>query len=263
MTRPLLALALAGCAGPDIVPTIDIRSPADASVLAGYATIGAVFAVEDDRNDPVLVEYQVDDREIVEVEGDNCARGCRVTTPIPTVELDDGEHTITARVTDVRGNESEWTEPVPFTVFDIPYVTSLAVLDSQESGLNGPDIEVEVHILHDETAEWLGCAAMEEVQQDDVLYEGLSVPFLANEAGDLVAFRDIGFEVVRFVVIESDNNEHCPIWPALTDTLESDVDDLYGISPPIDLSLLFSGPIQPSVPNTTGLGIDRGRPFGR
>jgi hypothetical protein len=257
----LLALAASACAGPDVEPTIAIRSPAQEAVLAGYANIGAVFSVEDDSDEPVAVTYIVDELDPVTVTGDGCSRGCQITAQIPTEDLESGEHTITASVQDSNGNEVSVDEPVTFSVHDIPYVSSIAVRDTQEGGLNGPNMEVEVHLLDDDTAEWLGCAPMDEVQQDDVQYEGLVVPFIRNEAGDPVLFEDIGFEIVRVVVIESDNNEHCPIWPALTEELESDVDDLYGISVPIDLSLLFSGPVDVAVPNTTGLRIERGRPL--
>ncbi|MEZ4318361.1 MAG: hypothetical protein R3F61_12695 [Myxococcota bacterium] len=262
MNRLLPLALLVGCAGPDVAPTLLIRSPGPETELAGYATVNAVFAVEDDRNDPVSIEFFVDDGDTMTVTGDDCARGCTITASIPGTDLEDGMHTLTATVTDAGGQSSETIGPVEFFVHDIPFVSSIAVLDSQEGGLNGPNLEVEVHLLDDDTAQWLGCAPLEEVQQDDVQYDGLAVPFIANESGALVHFLDIGFEVVRVVVIESDNDEHCPIWPALTETLESDVDDLYGISPPIDLSLLFSGPIHPSVANVTGLTIERGRPFG-
>jgi len=257
---PIALLAVA-CTGPDTAPTIIIRSPANESIAAGVATISALFSVEDDSNDTVEVEFSIDEGEPVVVTGEDCARGCAITTAIPTEELAEDLHTMTARVTDFGGQSTD-AEPVEFSIFDIPYVRSLAVLDSQESGLNGPGLEVEVHLLDDETAQWLGCAPMTEVQQDGVLYEDLAVPFLANEAGDLLLYKDISFNVVRVVVIESDNNEHCPVWPALTPELKSDVDDLYGISPPVDLSLLFSGTVEPSVLNTTGLSIGKGRPIG-
>ncbi len=249
------------CTGPDVEPTLEIRSPAQDATLAGFANIGAVFSVEDDSDEPVAVTYILDEGDPVTVTGENCSRGCSVTAQIPTEDLDNGLHTITASVTDINGNEVSVDTPVEFAVHDIPYVSSIAVLDTQEGGLNGPNMEVEVHLLDDDTAEWLGCAPLEEVQQDDVQYDGLVVPFIRNEAGERVLFEDIGLEIVRVVVIESDNNEHCPIWPALTEELESDVDDLYGISPPLDLSLLFSGPVDVAVPNTTGLRLERGRPL--
>lgn len=252
---------IGGCVSADVAPTVRILSPVDGQVFAGFASVPVRFAVDDDQAS-VTVEVSVDGELVATVVGSGCNRGCVVSAVVPAEDLAEGEHEITAVAEDLNGRTTD-AEPARFEVRDVPYVHSIAVNEDMEGPLDGPGLEVEVHLLHDATAVWTGCAPLFDVQQAGVLHEDLNAVFLANEAGDPVLFTDIGLEVFRVVVIESDGGQHCPIWPALTETLESDVDGLYGISPPIDFSLLYSGPIRPTVSGVTGLEIRRGRPFGR
>lgn len=254
---------LVACGRPDVAPTLEIRSPSAESEFDGYANLDVRVAVEDERNDPVEVEFFIDGELVGSAEGEKCKGGCQVNGLASTLDFADGEHLLTAAVTDSNGTRTELTdeEGVLFEIWDVPYVDTIAVHNSQEAGLNGPDIEVEVHVLDEESALYRGCAALEDIEEDDLPYEELGAPFVYNTEGAMLRFADIAFTPVRMVVIESDNGDHCPEWPEITDLLDDDVDEVYGVSQTVDLSLLFNDE-EVTITNAdfSGLVVKKGRP---
>ena len=63
------------------------------------------------------------------------------------------------------------------------------------------------------------------------------------------------------MVIESDGGDHCPLVPDLTDLLEDDVDQVYGVSVTQDLSVLFNNEsLVISNRDFNGLVVTKGRP---
>lgn len=266
MRKFLLPMLAVACGRPDMVPTIEIRSPAEEAELDGYAFIDVRVAVEDESNQPVTIEYFIDGESAGTAEGDGCRGGCQVNGFASTEGFEDGHHVLTASVTDSRGNTVTVPdeEGVVFFVYDVPYIDTIAVHNTEEGGLNGPDMEVEVHILDEDTALYRGCAALTEVQEDDLPYEDLDKPFVYNTDGALLRYADIAFTPVRIVVIESDSGRHCPEWPELTELYETDVDQRYGITPSQDLSVLFNNEeIVLSNADFSGLVLKKGRPINR
>lgn len=260
---PLSLVALVACGRPDTPPTLEIRSPTADMEYDGYARFDVRLAIEDESNDPVEVEVLIDGELAGTAEGEKCRNGCSVEVSASTEGVMDGHHLLTAAVTDSNGNRVEILEEdaVVFSVFDVPYVDTLAVTNTRENLLDGPDIEVEVHILDDESALYRGCAALPIVQEDDLPYEDLAAPFVYTAAGGVLRYMDIAFTPVRFVVIESDGGEHCPSVPDLTDLLEDDVDQVYGVSVSQDLSVLFNNEsLVISNRDFNGLAIKKGRP---
>lgn len=266
MRKFLLPMLVVACGRPDMIPTIEIRSPADEAEADGMANLDVRVAVEDESNKPVTVEFFIDGESAGTIEGDGCRNGCQINGYASTEGFEDGEHVLTATVTDVNGNTStmEDEEGVRFTVYDVPYVDTIAVHETNEGVLDGPDVEVEVHILDEESNLYRGCAALDEVQEDDLPYEELDKPFVYNTDGALLRFADIAFTPVRVVVIESDNGDHCPEWPELTELFTDDRDEIYGLSQTQDLSVLFNAEeVVIAADDFSGLVLKKGRPLNR
>ena len=257
-----MLLALTACFGPDVNPTIAIRSPNSNTDLAGYGTIEVRSSIEDERNGELITEVFVDGEPAGETTAEGCRGGCSVAVQISTAELDVGTHLLEARVTDPGGKQGE-AEPVEFVVADVPYVDQIAVHNVHEGLLDGTELEVEVHLLDDHTNQYVGCASLPKVQQPDLPYEDLKTPFVYTSEGAVLLWETVQLSTIRVVVIESDGGDHCPSWPALTDLLETDVDDRLGVTGPVDFSVLFNDDLNLASEDFSDLVLKRGRPLGK
>ncbi|MEZ4316436.1 MAG: hypothetical protein R3F61_02980 [Myxococcota bacterium] len=253
---------LAACISPDhTAPRVFVESPRREEAIEGYRFLEVEVSVDDDRKAPIDVEVLVDG----EVLGLATVRDCEQETCLAfvVVDLDDfpeGVHRVGARAIDAAGNADE--DPgVDITVWDVPYIDEITVHDSQESGFNGPDLEVEVH-LEDESGVWRGCAALESVDLDDRMFRDLLAPFVLDGFGRAVRWDDLLDAPLRLVVVESDAGVHCPVPYDLGDDPLVDDDDLYGFGPFLDFTEI-DGEVELTFDDVTGLVLARGRPRGR